>query len=263
MKKNKKLIFGKYGTYKNFCTSLIKKYGPVKYDYFANDNFTSKNHSKIGRGNEGLVIHHIYENKGIMLCNPKYARLHSFEYQKAKNLLYCNYFEHLILHMLICFEKQIPDIKGELLGFGGVFDRIDPEIVDHLCGWTYSQKWKIKSQSLTKKYYKEFINTIACFLASLIYEKNDNFDKFLSLVYERRQKKITFESLIRSQSLMFYGIDSPKITSLFLKNYTDLLNSIKIKFFEIINNDFNGISPNNNVDINSFKQTNPKYRFKK
>ncbi|WP_234013784.1 hypothetical protein [Mesoplasma florum] len=79
---------------------LLKKYGFVPGDYFLDLECTKKN-TKITRGKEGLYIHHIDEDKAILLSTPAWARKNSFEYQKAHRLVYCNLLEHLVLHIKI------------------------------------------------------------------------------------------------------------------------------------------------------------------
>lgn len=102
-------------SYGDYVNHLIAKYGPAQYDYFCNEACRSKN-SKNSRGKEGLFCHHIAENKEILLSTPEVARTHPFEYQKAENLVYANYLEHLLLHIKIVEE----DVENKGLGLGGV-----------------------------------------------------------------------------------------------------------------------------------------------
>lgn len=102
-------------SYDDYVVYLLRKYGPAQYDYFCNESCKSKN-SKNSRSSEGLFCHHIAENKEILLSTPEVARMHTFEYQKAHNLVYANYLEHLLLHIKIVEE----DITNEGLGLGGV-----------------------------------------------------------------------------------------------------------------------------------------------
>lgn len=101
-----------------------------QYDYFnrqsfknlARKNFKSinkkdrmpnynKNRSKYS---EGLVLHHVYENKFKNLSYLRSIRSHpDFMYQQKENLVYCNLLEHLILHGLIAKETK------NKLGIGG------------------------------------------------------------------------------------------------------------------------------------------------
>lgn len=102
-------------SYDAYVAHLLNKYGAAQYDYFCNESCRSKN-SKNSRSAEGLFCHHIAENKEILLSTPEVARTHPFEYQKAHNLVYANYMEHLLLHIKIVEE----DVAKSGLGLGGV-----------------------------------------------------------------------------------------------------------------------------------------------
>lgn len=86
--------------YDVLVTYLLKKYGKAKSDYFTNTTCKTKS-KKISRTNEGLFCHHIDEDKGGKLSDSQFAIQQSFEYQKAERLVYCNYIEHLLLHIQI------------------------------------------------------------------------------------------------------------------------------------------------------------------
>jgi len=97
------------------CQYLKIKYGLVSGDYFQDKNCKIVNH-KIKRSSEGLQIHHIMEyNENPYICNlseSSQALNNSFEYQKSKNLVYCNLIEHLILHIKITlFRNKILNQK--------------------------------------------------------------------------------------------------------------------------------------------------------
>jgi hypothetical protein len=126
-------------SYAECCSLLLIKYGPVTGDYFLDKSCTKKN-TVITRGDEGLYIHHISEDKEIMLSSPKYAKQASFEYQKASRLVYCNLLEHLVLHIKI-FEKTGPNT---MYGIGGIYNFIVPELNDIYSGIKYTQTWKQK-----------------------------------------------------------------------------------------------------------------------
>lgn len=79
---------------------LLKKYGGATCDYFTDETCRIKSR-RISRTEEGLFCHHIDEDKGINLSDPEYAIEQPFEYQKSDRLVYCNYIEHLLLHMII------------------------------------------------------------------------------------------------------------------------------------------------------------------
>jgi hypothetical protein len=57
--------------YEDACIFLQKKYGLPKRDYFATEECKSK--TKISRTIEGLCVHHLDEDKAIMLSSKEYA----------------------------------------------------------------------------------------------------------------------------------------------------------------------------------------------
>ncbi|MEG0124232.1 MAG: hypothetical protein RSA40_02765 [Malacoplasma sp.] len=131
-------------TYDQCVDSLLKKYGSVKKDYFINKECKSANAS-IKRSKEGLFIHHIDEDKAIMLCTKEFAINNPFEYQKADRLVYCDFLEHLVLHIKIV---EYPNPKKNILencGVGGIYNFIVPDLNDIYSGIIYKQEWKIKA----------------------------------------------------------------------------------------------------------------------
>ncbi len=87
-------------TYDELVDYLWKKYGRAKYDYFSTPECRSKS-KKIRRTSEGLFVHHVDEDKGMRLSDSSWAKEQPWEYQKAERLVYCNYIEHLLLHIQI------------------------------------------------------------------------------------------------------------------------------------------------------------------
>ena len=129
--------------YDELCQYLRKKYGIVKGSYFVNSACKTVNHS-IKRTNEGLFIHHIGEKESIELSNTKYALNAPFELQEGKNLVYCNYFEHMFLHIRIVREflklKTVEKTKMAV-GIGGLVNFICPEIIDYINGYDYKREY--------------------------------------------------------------------------------------------------------------------------
>lgn len=159
-------------SYCDYVSYLIDKYGPAQYDYFCNESCKSKN-SKISRSQEGLFCHHIAENKEILLSTPEIARTHPFDYQRAHNLVYANYIEHLLLHVKIVDE----DKEKQGLGLGGVLmisSAINDYYRHHLAdGWRKIAMDLISDRYddyiLIMKYFKNIVNADD-FLCSLIRE---------------------------------------------------------------------------------------------
>ncbi len=150
----KALIEMKYNELVEF---LLDKYGSAKYDYFTNKTCTSKN-KKVGRSNEGLVCHHIDEDKAIMLAEKEFAQKNPFEYQKAHRLVYCNLLEHLLLHIKIAEE---PRAKGsnlqEIQGIGGAVCFISRQLNDAYNGYEYKRQSSANLASAIKDNYDAYI----------------------------------------------------------------------------------------------------------
>lgn len=126
-------------TYLEYCDYLQRKYGVGLCDYFTKS--WSKN-AKISRTKEGLVAHHKYEDHGIMLSNIEYAKQNPYEWQLAKNIVYCDYLEHLLLHILICEYPSADQNEEEFVGIGGVVNYLVPELNDVYGGWITGQSWR-------------------------------------------------------------------------------------------------------------------------
>lgn len=126
-------------TYLEYCDYLQNKYGIGLCDYMTQS--WNKN-SKISRTKEGLVAHHKYEDHAIMLSNKEYAMKNPFEWQLAENIVYCDYLEHLLLHILICEYPAIDRNMFEAVGIGGVINYIVPELNDVYSGWQTGKTWQ-------------------------------------------------------------------------------------------------------------------------
>lgn len=127
-------------TYLQYCDYLQGKYGIGKSDYMTKS--WNKNH-KITRTKEGLMVHHKYEDHAIMLSTKEYAMKNPFEWQLAKNMVYCDFLEHLFLHILICEYPSPERNEREAVGIGGVINFIVPELNDVYSGWQTNQEWRI------------------------------------------------------------------------------------------------------------------------
>ena len=161
-------------TYDELVQHLLKKYGPAKYDYFVNESCRSKNR-KVARSSEGLICHHIDENKSIMLSNPEFAVDSPFEYQKASRLVYCNILEHLILHIKIV-EETTPEMLG--VGIGGAVCFICPELNDYYNGYEFKKDYQKKSHELVADNFDDYIKVLRHFLHFA--EKNARFIMIVS-----------------------------------------------------------------------------------
>lgn len=127
-------------SYEQYCKYLQDKYGIGRANYFFAS--WSKN-PKVSRTSEGLFAHHKYENEAIMLSEASYAKDNPIEWQNAENIVYCDFLEHLLLHIFICEESSIKKrTDNVLVGFGGVVNYIVPELNDIYSGWEPKQQWK-------------------------------------------------------------------------------------------------------------------------
>lgn len=127
-------------TYSECIAILSEKYGEVEDDYFReksynrflNNEIRSITKGKYSKAKEGLECHHIYENQYIDIGNKEAIRIFKYPFyiQKKENLIYCDVFEHLILHVLIEKETQ-----GEF-GCGGAEVFLIPKIID----WFVNEK---------------------------------------------------------------------------------------------------------------------------
>lgn len=152
-------------SYLELVKHLLDKYGIVNGDYFLYPNCKSVN-PKIKRSSEGLFIHHIDECKAILLSDTENALKYPFKYQKADRLVYCNYIEHLLLHIKITLEFGFKSFieTNEMYGFGGAFNFIIPEINDFFGGHNYQREWQLKSFDLIKENFFDYIDILKSFV---------------------------------------------------------------------------------------------------
>lgn len=104
-------------TYLEYCDYLQDKYGLPPRPY------CSENWSKYGKDISGtaygLVIHHKMEDHAILLSSQPHMSKHPYEWQQRWNLVYCDFLEHLLLHILIT-ENPAEDRVDSHVGGGGI-----------------------------------------------------------------------------------------------------------------------------------------------
>ena len=106
-------------------------------------------------------VHHIDEDKAIMLSNDQFAAKNPFEYQKADRLVYCNILEHLLLHVKIAEEPRSADAnQGELPGVGGAVTMICRQINDYFNGYNFKQDYMVAAMKLIEDSYDEYIRIL-------------------------------------------------------------------------------------------------------
>lgn len=126
-------------TYLEYCDYLQQKYGIGLCDYMTKSWYKN---SKVSRTKEGLLAHHKYEDHAIMLSTKEFAIQNPYEWQLARNIVYCDYLEHLLLHILICEYPAEDRNENEDVGIGGVINFLVPELNDFYSGWHTEQAWR-------------------------------------------------------------------------------------------------------------------------
>lgn len=143
--------------YLEYCDYLQKKYGIGLAPYF---NKSWNKNAKCTRTKEGLLSHHKFEDHAILLGEQKHAMNNPYEWQMPENIVYCDYLEHLFLHILIC-ENPSPDHNyNEAVGIGGVINYLVPELNDLYSGWVTKQSWRLTCHNLVindKDVYMELL----------------------------------------------------------------------------------------------------------
>lgn len=126
-------------TYLEYCDYLQNKYGIGIADFMTKSWNVN---AKAKRTKEGLLAHHKFEDHAIMLSEKEHAMNNPYEWQLAKNIVYCDYLEHLFLHILICEYPAKDRNKKEAVGIGGVINFLVPELNDLYSGWETKQQWR-------------------------------------------------------------------------------------------------------------------------
>ena len=159
----------KHFTYLEYCDYLQEKYGIGLCDYMT---INWNKNRKVTRTKDGLIAHHKYENQAKLLSHPEQAKNHPFEWQQKENIVYCDFLEHLFLHILICEKNPEKTDFNKILGFGGVVEFIVPELNDVYSGWTSKEKWKNKCHNAIINDIDVYIKLIKRFKT---YYNNDAF----------------------------------------------------------------------------------------
>ncbi len=210
--------------YDSLCQYLQKKYGVVGGPYFINEKCRTKN-EKIKRTSEGLFIHHIYEKKAIMLSHSEYAIAQPFEWQDGNNLVYCNYFEHMLLHIAIVkeFLKEEAQKTKTAVGIGGLINFMIPEIIDYINGYQYSKEYMRTALSVIDGNELLFVDIVEG-LYNYVFNHHDIF----AIIY-----KICYKSFRRLRNAFTCGkmTNNGKYTNLLFK-YRVLKKQIKLVGFD-------------------------------
>ena len=152
-------------TYYEQLVYLKEKYGRVPKNYFCNQMCKSKS-SGITRTADGLFIHHDYEynpddDRVCDLSKSLNAKLWPWKYQLAENLTYCNWLEHLMLHI------KINILRFKQLGFyvnDGVVNYFAPDLnkfYTYQADPTHTPTWQLTCFTAVEDYYEDY-----CFMMS-------------------------------------------------------------------------------------------------
>lgn len=129
-------------TYLEYCDYLQNKYGIGRADFFTS---SFRKNQKVTRTKEGLIAHHKMEYRVANLSQADIAAFCPFEWQKKENIIYCDYLEHLFLHVLICkYPEPVEEMNGlenARVGYGGVI-MLTAELNDLFSGWQTAQTWR-------------------------------------------------------------------------------------------------------------------------
>ena len=144
-------------TYLEYCDYLQKKYGIGNCDYFT-ENWSKK--PKVTRTKEGLFAHHKYEDHAILLGEVEHAKKNPYEWQRAENIVYCDWLEHLLLHILICEYPSKDKNVFEDVGVGGATSYIIPELNDLYSGMDITLPWKQNCFDIIKNDVETYVKLV-------------------------------------------------------------------------------------------------------
>ncbi len=144
-------------TYLEYCDYLQGKYG-IGLDDYMTKSYNEKRKCK--RTSEGLFAHHKREDTAAKLSNKINAMIYPFEWQLKENIVYCDYLEHLLLHVLICKYPAKEKLDSEIVGIGGVTTFIVPELNDLYCGWEPKHQWRKNCFDKVKNDYMVYFDLI-------------------------------------------------------------------------------------------------------
>lgn len=148
-------------SYKQQLQYLKAKYGEAKENYYLDINCTRKSKTN-GRGNEGLFLHHDFEYDPqnpltANLSDPDIAKQFDYKYQYAENLTYCNYLEHILLHV------KINVLRNKQLGrfiSDGLINFMLPEVNDWYKFLVDLKPWQESAFKLIEDNYSEYCDIL-------------------------------------------------------------------------------------------------------
>lgn len=141
--------------YDELAAYLQQKYNKPARAFFCNSECKSEA-KDIKRAKEGLYIHHIKEIEVDNLQKKEQAKANPWEYQEPQNLCYCNYLEHLLLHIKC---NKIRCARENRFVIDGVLNHIVPEL-NHIYTenpvYSGTQEWRNAVKALIIDNYAEY-----------------------------------------------------------------------------------------------------------
>lgn len=194
-------------TYWEYCDYLQSKYGIGACDYF-NENWSPK--TKCKRTKEGLFAHHKAEMYVPQLSDKKQAQNYPFEWQTAKWIVYCDYLEHLLLHIMICKAPE-PLKKNKYVGVVGITCYLAPTLFQLYSGDVPTTGWQAICYDRVKNdkdVYMELLKIFfelycsgkehnPCYASSLWHISGHGMVVSYNLDIQRNQLKLT-ETILKS-----------------------------------------------------------------
>ena len=157
---------------------------------------------KVSRTSDGLIAHHKAEDKMIMLSTKAIAEMCPYEWQFKENIVYCDYLEHLLLHVLICMYPSPEKFPMADVGIGGVVNFIVPELNDEYSGWKSKQDWRANCHNLIEEDKAVYLEILKMFIAYLIVDRDFNDKSILHTSFNeqfggwsRKQNEALYEEI--------------------------------------------------------------------
>ena len=163
--------------YLEYCDYLQSKYGIGVCDYF-NENWSAN--SKCKRTKEGLFAHHKAELYAPQLSDKKQAQNFPFEWQTAKWIVYCDYLEHFLLHIMICKAPK-PINKNQRVGAVGITHYIAPTLFQLYSGDVPEKGWQTTCFDKIKNDKDVYLELLKMFFELYYTGKKHNSSYFGSL----------------------------------------------------------------------------------
>lgn len=207
-------------SYMEYFEYLQSKYGTPPRSYITEDwKYTAvvkKLRNPNSRTKEGLFIHTRHECLDMHISVLPYAKKYPFEYQMPHNLCYCDYLEHMLLHILIC-KYYNPKFDIEKVGAKSMLTHIMPALNDFYSGFQTEAKWEkpcVEKIINDKKAYLLMLNQIQ----TLMYENL----RYIDSEYFKKKYSLHKSWSILSNHSLFREID------LYLKSPASLEEKIEL-----------------------------------